>query len=538
MDPNAQDGTPALSEGTSSLCTADWTSPDDQSPISPGTSVSPTYHRRSFSRLGPVIEEDTAYPGAGIGETTPDLAVDHGLGIKYIKSLSGQALSRRALLVKGGGITIAEMSMRSWVLQPGTMITHWQTLRYAAITFLGVLALLATIIAMLYTTASDALGIYHNYMQYLGSWSQQIARNNGSDELAKRPGPIAMLYDNTTVVGSWLPAEAMAEVSQKHSTPHFSRVVNNVTAAMPHAGVFAAARDPINRIMQPQDFKYGRRHPVFPKLPSKYNSVLNGSGAFIDSIYLLTTSADDTYTLCSLRASLTKDCSTKYNASMGGGVLSTHCSKDDKIFSYGKSEPLATNGVINSDWANVATDWALALSLNAGINEGNASNARMLSQFIPSKPTLEASLPSITEALAVLSGCTLLISAIDSPFKHFWNHSSVTLAEPELESFEAIVRTQDYSSGGTDPWQNVFHLVLFSTFGLNFICLIYKLPKRMITDFIDPQNMFSLSMNSSASQALEGACGGGPEKEQLGLSWFINCDAERHHFFIHEGGGK
>lgn len=66
-----------------------------------------------------------------------------------------------------------------------------------------------------------------------------------------------MLYDNTTVVGSWLPAEDMAQLSRKYSTSHFSRVVINVTAAMPHAGVFAAARDPINDILQPQDFKVG-----------------------------------------------------------------------------------------------------------------------------------------------------------------------------------------------------------------------------------------------------------------------------------------
>ncbi|KAI4215480.1 MAG: hypothetical protein LQ351_001949 [Letrouitia transgressa] len=264
--------------------------------------------------------------------------------------------------------------------------------------------------------------------------------------------------------------------------------------------------------------KYGRRHPVFQHLPIEYNSVLNGSREFIDSIYLLAKSADNTYMLFSLRASLTKDCSTKYNTSMSGGVLSTHCNKEDEAFSYGKSEPSATNSVINSDWANVATDWALALSLNAGIADANASNVRMLSQFIPLKPALEPGLPSIAEALAILAGCTLLISTIDAPFKHFWNHNYTTLAEPQLQSFAATVRTQDYSSGGTDPWQNVFHLVLFWTFGLNLICLIYMLPKRMITDFIDPQNMFSLTLNSSASRALEGACGGGPKKEQLGLS--------------------
>lgn len=57
-----------------------------------------------------------------------------------------------------GGITIAEMTMRAWVMQPGTMITHGHTIRYAGWTILGVASLLATLVAMLYTTASDALG--------------------------------------------------------------------------------------------------------------------------------------------------------------------------------------------------------------------------------------------------------------------------------------------------------------------------------------------------------------------------------------------
>ena len=43
-------------------------------------------------------------------------------------------------------------------MQPGTMITHWESVRYAAWTFLGMVALTATFLAMLYTTASDALG--------------------------------------------------------------------------------------------------------------------------------------------------------------------------------------------------------------------------------------------------------------------------------------------------------------------------------------------------------------------------------------------
>ena len=37
------------------------------------------------------------------------------------------------------------------------MITHWETIRYAGLTVLGIIALLAALMAMIYTTASDAL---------------------------------------------------------------------------------------------------------------------------------------------------------------------------------------------------------------------------------------------------------------------------------------------------------------------------------------------------------------------------------------------
>lgn len=73
----------------------------------------------------------------------------------------GQVLSRRAMALRSRGITIAEMSMRSWVMQPGTMITHYESVRYAGTTFLGTIALTGALMAMLYTTASDALGRSH-----------------------------------------------------------------------------------------------------------------------------------------------------------------------------------------------------------------------------------------------------------------------------------------------------------------------------------------------------------------------------------------
>ena len=161
----------------------------------------------------------------------------------------GQALSRRARF-QPKGVTIAEMSMRSWVMQPGTMISHWESVRYAAATKLGVFSLLVALMAMVYTTASDALvtpvlkfgatesrimygrvstsfantnyiqnhcntpiqgtmdpdnngktciqiehsgQAYHNYMQYLTTWVDNISSKNTSDNLGKRPDGVGMV---------------------------------------------------------------------------------------------------------------------------------------------------------------------------------------------------------------------------------------------------------------------------------------------------------------------------------------------------------
>jgi hypothetical protein len=74
---------------------------------------------------------------------------------------------------------------------------------------------------------------------------------NGTGEstyILNRPQAVAMLYDNTTVQGSWVKADS-SDVPANFAK--FSRIVNNVTMSMPHAGVYAAARDPMNSIMQP-----------------------------------------------------------------------------------------------------------------------------------------------------------------------------------------------------------------------------------------------------------------------------------------------
>lgn len=78
--------------------------------------------------------------------------------VTVIVALLGQALARRAHDKKAdNGVTLAELGMRSWILQPGTLITHWEGVRYAGVTVLGVISLLSAILAMLYVTAANAL---------------------------------------------------------------------------------------------------------------------------------------------------------------------------------------------------------------------------------------------------------------------------------------------------------------------------------------------------------------------------------------------
>ena len=104
------------------------------------------------------------FPGAMSPGTASVLstALAKSIELSYVTvfvAFLGQVLSRRAMILRSKGITIADLSMRNWVMQPGTMITHWESVRFAGSTPLGVITLVATVMAILYTTASDALGM-------------------------------------------------------------------------------------------------------------------------------------------------------------------------------------------------------------------------------------------------------------------------------------------------------------------------------------------------------------------------------------------
>lgn len=243
--------------------------------------------------------------------------------VSVVIAFIGQALARRAFKLENRrGVTLAEMSMRTWVMQPGTVFTQWESVKYAGVTLLGAISLLAALLALLYTSAATALvqpqlkfpdwthqemqGIvsmsfanseavkhgcsnpnvlnygdgpaatedelltclqiehaamsYHNYHSWLEIWTEELGKGNGSSLLAKRPPGYALYTDNTTIVAPWIERNDVTTVNE-------TRYVNNVTMAMPHVGVIQAAQDPINRIVQPAEVE-GATYNIRAAVPS------------------------------------------------------------------------------------------------------------------------------------------------------------------------------------------------------------------------------------------------------------------------------
>ena len=164
-------------------------------------------------------------------------------------------------------------------------------------------------------------------------------------------------------------------------------------------------------------FNDNETHPIFFNLPQPFNTVLNASEAYDhESVYLLAASADRTYTMCSMRVAQSPECYTEYNASMRGDSLTSSCG--DSPITYNRFHPEAPNGFWQKDWKDVAKTWGIGVGLNGGISDQDGAFARLLTQLIPTTKALDPTLPSISEALAVLAGCTLVLSSLDSPFIH------------------------------------------------------------------------------------------------------------------------
>ncbi|KAK8089448.1 hypothetical protein PG997_004409 [Apiospora hydei] len=593
----------------------------------------------------------------------------------------GQVLTRRAFAENSKGMTISEMNLRNWAIQPGTLVSHYETIPYAWKTLLGFLTLLATVASMLYTTASDAMvapklrlgpwedqtleglvktsyanpeyikstcttpisedldelnaGVscveveysgqsYRNLLSFMKSW-QTLGNNITSEspgmDMRSRPVGTAILYDNTTLTSAW--------VDTKYSDPKkafddHKRIVNNVTLAMPHPGVYAAATDPRNKILQPSELsgvgeylieasvvspvvntlcvnlspreleplvytawpdakrkdseipgqsmadpawlndipladdktwlnrtavddifrwgpKYGRRPPIFPMFPLEYNMITNTSVYMSDSIYLVAKAPGKVvgdFTICELRSWLTPQCATHFNISgVTGARMVAHCDGEQDTYKdmYGvPSGPISPN--MSTDWRNVADQWRLSMDINGGVQNNNASNARIFTNLILREPALSTTLPSMAEAISVLASSTLIVGSKQSTFQHFWDHPNATLEPGVYETFSVMVKTQQYASEYEKDWQFCFYFVLGAVFLLNCLCLLYLLftANGMVTDVTEPQNAFALAINSPPSRQLYGSCGSGPKDRELEVPWRLAYASSANHYYFEE----
>ncbi|EEP76297.1 predicted protein [Uncinocarpus reesii 1704] len=311
--------------------------------------------------------------------------------------------------------------------------------------------------------------------------------------------------------------------------------------------------DMLNETVVDEIFGFGKkgsqRAPIFPKLPKPYNTMLNGTGNYpLDSLYILGASAPSSkgapYVLCGLRGGMTSKCSTYYHAAASGGQLKANCGKEGGELAYYRTTLRSVSLVIDPDWKNVAMQWASAVSLGTGISDSNSSNARLLMQLTggfnneTKEYSLEPQTPSLAEALAAMSSSTLLMSVEDSTFSQNWTYGNDPVIEDGntvYEDFKATIRASEYASGGTEPWQGVFYIVLVHVFLTNLICLGYMyfdIRGAQVTDFTEPQNIFALALNSPSNDRLQGACGAGPEGRQLSERWRIEMDERDEHYYI------
>ncbi|KAH0565459.1 hypothetical protein GP486_001140 [Trichoglossum hirsutum] len=121
--------------------------------------------------LGPVYDK-TLGVGGVISPSTAQIAstiIARTIELSFVTvfvAFVGQVLVAEAFVERDArqptkgkrGITMGEMAMRTWISEPGTIVSEWRHVRHAGLSLLGMLCLTATIMATLYTAAANALG--------------------------------------------------------------------------------------------------------------------------------------------------------------------------------------------------------------------------------------------------------------------------------------------------------------------------------------------------------------------------------------------
>lgn len=318
--------------------------------------------------------------------------------------------------------------------------------------------------------------------------------------------------------------------------------------------------------------RYQRRPPVFQLYPKELNTVVNNPDAnATDAIYILSTSnKTHEYTLCGLQSWPAIQCSTRFNVSGTASMaMSADCAQDVDYYpenatrftsnpdSYVHTMSPGSTFALQDDWRRMAWLWAVSTNLNGGVDNANASDARILTELALAEPQLGGGLPSLAEALAAMVANTLVTASVNTPFAHYWDYDVAggILPEPAMVSFRARVRSQEYASWHTEPWQGVFYAVLGLAFALNLLCLAYLGRSGLVKDFLEPTSLFALATARSAAgpgASTPGAPGfvmartpemdqspaAGVEKNKadLAVPYRLSYREDADHFFFEQAG--
>ncbi|KAF2495899.1 hypothetical protein BU16DRAFT_360268 [Lophium mytilinum] len=243
-------------------------------------------------------------------------------------SYLGQVISRRAVLQSStSGFTLADLGMRSWLMQPGSLISHMECVRFAALSTMGAAAIGGALASLLYTTAanvlvqpqikthvldkvlegsvrtpfanseyirlnckipeglgrssesfSDCLTVlqtsqgYHSYQRYLAAWSDLLGNKTMPTQKSRPTLPaqamsFASLNENVSIIATW--------ISDTYYDQHLpgranGLAVSTVMLGMPHPGVPQAAIDPRQKIVQPRDLGQLGSYSVRASVPSPF----------------------------------------------------------------------------------------------------------------------------------------------------------------------------------------------------------------------------------------------------------------------------
>ena len=216
--------------------------------------------------------------------------------------------------------------------------------------------------------------------------------------------------------------------------------------------------------------------PSFNRLPGPNNSILDNGSYTNNALYLVLTSGPGhhpmNYSLCSMSMSLREGCSSELSVSTSSSTLNSNYAQH--YMSYNQPLNLAQSST-PADWTTLASSWANAVALSTGNVDSNASTPHMLAELVPHGPALDTTRPLMVEALAVLATNTLLDSMVDAPFNGSWPFNTSTLNKAVMQPVMARMSMNDYASGATMPWQNVFTIVLAAVFVISLALFGYLL---------------------------------------------------------------